>query len=467
MKKRSKYDIVRSYLSAFNKKAIDLVNSESEVLKLEEAIDAKGCELPMAQIRLVLSAEAYKEKEEYLSKILKSKAPGNFPWAHLITDQDPILTQAVLDHWMWQVKRKMAKLPVYHHLMPVLSGPQGSGKSTLIDNIITQFEYWVATRTSLDQIADHRTQPGIAETYIVFCDELQGASKTDMDSLKHFITSPTVDYRPMATNDLARKTNNCTLIGATNCSLPDMIRDSTGMRRFYEIITLDKLDWDKLNAFPWKAWIKSIDETQESPIMPHLHELKAKQKELVRDSVKEWVESGFNLPELRGGYLASVLYADFDKFCKIHGFKEKISARKLAFKLEEMGWHKNHYREGSIWYPSYVADTVGVAQASRQVPRIPAHPEAPGEACNTCDTYFDVDKESYDMRIYVDDEKTTTNATSVTGASGSHQKRDTVTQQVPQETDASHQDAFDDMPSPFKKPAPASVPNNPNDFVTW
>ena len=43
---------------------------------------------------------------------------------------------AVVKHFVWQVKRKLIGLPVDHHIMPILFGKSGGGKSVAIHKLV-------------------------------------------------------------------------------------------------------------------------------------------------------------------------------------------------------------------------------------------------------------------------------------------------------------------------------------------
>ena len=55
-------------------------------------------------------------------------------------EHPPGFVAGVLRKFIWQVKRKMLNLPVTNHLMPILSGPQGKGKSTFLMRFLPPVE---------------------------------------------------------------------------------------------------------------------------------------------------------------------------------------------------------------------------------------------------------------------------------------------------------------------------------------
>jgi predicted P-loop ATPase len=61
--------------------------------------------------------------------------------------------------------------------------------------------------------------------------------------------------------------NRATFIGTTNKDISRLIFDDTGMRRFYQIDCLAKIDWAVTEEVNYQRLWKSVDETQESPLL--------------------------------------------------------------------------------------------------------------------------------------------------------------------------------------------------------
>ena len=57
--------------------------------------------------------------------------------ANSVFTTEAALAAAVLKHFIWQVKQKLLRRPVKHHLMPVVFSPeQGSGKTTFVQKFL-------------------------------------------------------------------------------------------------------------------------------------------------------------------------------------------------------------------------------------------------------------------------------------------------------------------------------------------
>lgn len=170
------------------------------------------------------------------------------------TDTSAEFVMAVLMKFMWQVKRKMRGLPVTDHLMPVILGRQGGGKSTFVRKMLAPVEE-VTAPADFKQITDERNI-SLWKNFVIFADEMSKAAKSDIDAIKTIITATTLTRRPMRMNHTEEVPQNVTFIGTANAqSLAELIRDPTGTRRFISLRFADRADWELLNQFQWEwAW---------------------------------------------------------------------------------------------------------------------------------------------------------------------------------------------------------------------
>lgn len=208
-----------------------------------------------------------------------------------VTGSEDASDVAVIAHWMWSVKRKMLNESVVYHIMPILFGKQEGGKSVALNRLIGPVNNF-RLNISMNEMADSRYYKAMADSYCVVFDELQGASRTDVDSLKRQITTEENDYRPLGTNQVFKVKQNCSFIGATNRSVSEQIIDVTGMRRFYELHCQDKLDWDLLGSINYLEFWQSIDENKEEGYMlDQIDNVREKQKSLVAaDEITTFME---------------------------------------------------------------------------------------------------------------------------------------------------------------------------------
>jgi hypothetical protein len=266
------------------------------------------------------------------------------------------MCSAVLKHTVWQVKRKMLGLKVTNHVCVVLySAEQGSGKSTFWEKFLSPLHPSLWGTLKFNELSDDRAVAGIAGKYINLADELQGASKSDVDALKNFITSTSIEYRPLGTNGRQSMVNKSTIIGATNTRLKEQIKDS-GMRRYFEIECLPKLDWSAINSYDFTAYWASVDPRAESPLVPHLAALKGVQAGLTRDPVAEWFCIGLSAkPQYTAAgkefWALRDLLKDLSDFAKQQGMKVSLDDKGFATVLRARGWTMSRSSIGSRWSP--------------------------------------------------------------------------------------------------------------------
>jgi hypothetical protein len=237
------------------------------------------------------------------------------------------LVVRVIWHWMWNVKRAMVGLPFAHDVMAIFVGPQGSGKSTAVRRLVTPLADLVDD-LNVEVLTDNRRARERAKYLVGLWDEMQGASRGDMEAIKNSITCSYKNYRPMRTNDDASVRRTMSFIGTSNISLAEVIPDSTGMRRFFEVPSVARMDFEAVNNFDYVGLWRAVDPRSEAPILPVLAEIRMVQEESrARDSFDlfvDWtlhrepedpIQSGF-LSAAMNGISASQAMFFYGSFCK-------------------------------------------------------------------------------------------------------------------------------------------------------
>lgn len=206
------------------------------------------------------------------------------------SDTPPEFIVAVLKKFIHQVKAKLRGEKVKDHLMVVILGPQGIGKTTFVEQMTKPLEE-LKLDVDFKMIEDPRNID-IWRSYILFLDEMGYASKSDIDDIKKAITAKTLTRRPLYTNTKVQVAQNATFIGCSNKELEQLIKDPTGIRRFIGLRFLNNPCWDTMNSIDWADLWRSVDITAEDPIKPFAHLLKEKQ-EATRDPgrIKMWLRA--------------------------------------------------------------------------------------------------------------------------------------------------------------------------------
>lgn len=234
-----------------------------------------------------------------------------------VADDD--LSLNVVAHWMWQVKRKMFGLAPKDHVMLVMSGKQGSGKSTAVNALISPVrEYRIDL--NLEALQDDRHYHGLARNFVVVCDEMQGCHKADIEALKRIITADQLSARKLYTNTIDSVPQNVSFLGTSNKSLDVLVKDETGMRRFFEMKCADRLDWDVINAIaPLELW-REVDENDRDGYVHRVREPLAQAQEEYRhkDPVESYLDETTALQGDRPQKTLHIddVFQDFVRWCE-------------------------------------------------------------------------------------------------------------------------------------------------------
>lgn len=256
----------------------------------------------------------------------------------------------VMAHWMWLVKRNALELPIVYHIMPIItSAKQGGGKSTSIQRLIQPLEE-LSLELKMPQVVDERSFTMFSEHLIGFFDEMAGADKVEISDFKRNVTSSTLTYRPMRTNSTAKIKNLCSFIGASNNSVFENIKDTTGLRRFFQINALDALDHAAINGIDYLALWKGIDEKLDRGYYERVKDQVVKKQEdlQMKDEVALFLEDFNVLPTVDGTIVevnGKSLYNDYRKHAMNSGLKVIHQAQVFYKKVREMGIHGTKRRD--------------------------------------------------------------------------------------------------------------------------
>lgn len=248
---------------------------------------------------------------------------------------------AVLAHFFWSVKRKMQDQKVVYHIMPIFLGKQGSGKSMAVSKMLTPFGDFVLNMF-VNDLADKNSYPEFSNNAVVLFDELAGLNKTDRNVLKNQLTTEYNTYRPFYTQQKITAPQRCSFIGTSNQSLAELFYDPTGMRRFYEIQTLDRCDWQTINAIDYSELVKGIDEKRERGYLEEgvLTKIaKAQDTYVNHDDSEMYCNELHLLPT--GEDFAKIrdvnLYDDYSQWSKRRGHRYQHNMQQFNRKMQALG----------------------------------------------------------------------------------------------------------------------------------
>lgn len=254
----------------------------------------------------------------------------------------------ILAHWLWQVKRKMKGMGVAHHIMIVFVGKQGAGKSTAVTKLLDPINAY-RSDMSISALGDERNFQSLEENFVIVSDEMHGCDKTDVEILKQVISGSTITARRLYTNVREKLNQRTTLIGTSNNSLDILVRDGTGMRRFYELKCSEQMDWNLLNAIDYVSLWKAIDENINDGYLKSVKSELAEVQEEMRskDQVETYLEESAAAGQKQDVKVpVSKLYQDYHEWASRSGFRplDKSYFGKRMKHLEMKTWRNNKER---------------------------------------------------------------------------------------------------------------------------
>lgn len=141
--------------------------------------------------------------------------------------------------------------------MTVLVGPQGIGKSYLLKRLGGR---WFSD--SVTSLTGKESYEQLRGVWIEEMSELSAMKKSDIESVKQYITKQVDTYRPAYGKQLQDFPRQCVFIGTTNTY--NFLRDKTGNRRFYPIDTgilepTKSLFDPKMDAYVRQVWAEVMN----------------------------------------------------------------------------------------------------------------------------------------------------------------------------------------------------------------
>ena len=154
---------------------------------------------------------------------------------------------------------------------PVLNGPQGIGKSTVIAKLGMQ---WYSDSLSLSDMNDKTAAEKLQGFWILEIGELAGMKKADIDKVKAFISRQDDKYRASFGRRVTPHPRQCIFIGTTN-SENGYLRDITGNRRFWNIKVTgisNRHPWEMTQDLVDQIWaeVKMVSEKENLYLPPEL-----------------------------------------------------------------------------------------------------------------------------------------------------------------------------------------------------
>lgn len=288
----------------------------------------------------IISLEMVKRRAEIFEKLRFNGTENLVPleqFVKAVTGKTEAKIVGVLAHFLWQIKRRLIDKEIVYHIMPILYGGQGAGKSKALQHLFKQLTN-LTLDLGLTEVTDPRFYFSLNRNFVAVLDEMAGAKKADVDILKKQISATYNDVRKLGGNIVTKIKQNASFIGTTNRPVNEIIFDTTGARRFYEIRTLEKLDWAAVNSIDYVSLYRGIDENRENGyIEAVMDEVIKDQEDLIGvDELTAFMEAHKCLDGTKE-ISTQLVYEAYKTWAEANGIKNLINSVWFGRKLSNRG----------------------------------------------------------------------------------------------------------------------------------
>ena len=181
----------------------------------------------------VASERAYHPVKEYLDAL--PEWDGVKRVDTLLTDylgaEDSAYTRAVIRKTLAAAVARIYQPGTKFDSVLILNGPQGIGKSTLFARLAGA---WFSDSLTLTDMRDKSGPEKLQGYWILELGELAGMKKTDVETVKSFLSRVDDKYRASYGLNVESHPRQCVIVGSTNTE-SGFLRDITGNRRFWPV----------------------------------------------------------------------------------------------------------------------------------------------------------------------------------------------------------------------------------------
>lgn len=180
------------------------------------------------------------------------------------------------------------------HMMPILQGKQGDGKSEAVKALCSVLD-GMAASTSFDAFGDNSMTYQFSVMPVMIFEEMAGAGKADIEKLKTIMTETKKQMRE-AYARASTRTILSTFISTSNKDVSAMIKDDTGNRRLIQFRTqpVDRIAIQNLDYL--KLWQSVDEDAVEPPKYANAQDLElieaVQEEQRYKSPVEEWIEVG-------------------------------------------------------------------------------------------------------------------------------------------------------------------------------
>ena len=224
----------------------------------EKRFGITGKERAMNAITLIAERNRYNRLRDYLTGL---SWDGNRRLDTLLVDylgaEDTPYTRAVTRKSLCAAVARALTPGVKYDFMPILTGDQGIGKSTLLRKLGKE---WFSD--SLNVFEGKEAMEQLQGVWLLEIGELQGMSRSEVNDIKSFLSRSEDIYREPYGRRTKAFPRRCVFFGTTNDQ--EYLRDPTGNRRFWPVDcikganTKDPINSSQLDDEVDQIWAEAV-----------------------------------------------------------------------------------------------------------------------------------------------------------------------------------------------------------------
>lgn len=164
--------------------------------------------------------------------------------------EDSPYTRAVTRLFLTAAYQRVHHPGIKMDSMPILIGPQGVGKSTII-RLLACNDDWYSNNLKITDMGTKDAAIALRYSWIFELGEMAGLRKRDDESIRNWLTTTTDKYRAPYGRTEEAHPRQCVLIGTSNER--SLLRDSAGNRRYWPLFIPSNTGPDK------RGWLLDHD----------------------------------------------------------------------------------------------------------------------------------------------------------------------------------------------------------------
>lgn len=206
----------------------------------------------------VASERAYHPVKEYLDNLPDWDGTNRIDTllSVYLGAEDSAYTRAVIRKTLTAAVARIYQPGAKFDSVLILNGPQGIGKSTFFARLAGA---WFSDSLTLTDMRDKSGPEKLQGYWILELGELAGMKKTDVETVKSFLSRVDDKYRASYGLNVESHPRQCVIVGSTNTE-SGFLRDITGNRRFWPVRVKagsEKKPWQITNEEVLQIWAEA------------------------------------------------------------------------------------------------------------------------------------------------------------------------------------------------------------------